>query len=86
MEIRKMAELHVLYPEAQEGILYDSPELLLMNDIAENRIDQAMGLSGRNASSRIARRRWIRPTAALKERNRSVLSRRASFPGLRRTA
>ena len=39
-----MAELHVLYPEAQEGILYDSPELLLMNDIAENRTDQATAL------------------------------------------
>ena len=44
MEIRKKAELYVLYPEAQEGILYDSPELLLMRYIAENNMDAAMTL------------------------------------------
>ena len=44
MKIRKMAELYALYPEAQKGILYDSPELLLMNFIAENNVDQAMAL------------------------------------------
>ncbi len=44
MEIRKMAELYALYPEAQKGILYDSPELLLMNFIAENKTDQAVAL------------------------------------------
>lgn len=30
MEIRKRAELDVLYPEAQQGMKYDSPELLLI--------------------------------------------------------
>ena len=44
MEIRKKAELYVLYPEAQEGILYDSPELLLMKYISENNMDAAMAL------------------------------------------
>ena len=44
MEIRKMAELYALYPEAQKGILYDSPELLLMQYIAENKMDEAMAL------------------------------------------
>ena len=44
MEIRKKAELYVLYPEAQKGILYDSPELLLMQYIAENKPDKAMAL------------------------------------------
>ncbi len=44
MEIRKMAELYALYPQAQEGILYDSPELLLMRYIAEDRIGEAMAL------------------------------------------
>ena len=44
MEIRKRAELDVLYPEAQEGIRYDSPELLLMQYIAENDPDKAMAL------------------------------------------
>ena len=44
MEIRKMAELHVLYPEAQEGIRYDSPELLLMQYISENRMEEAAAL------------------------------------------
>ena len=33
MEIRKKAELDALYPEPQEGIRYDSPELLLMKHI-----------------------------------------------------
>ena len=36
MEIRKRAELDVLYPEPQKGIMQDSPELLLMKRIAEN--------------------------------------------------
>ena len=44
MEIRKRAELDVLYPEAQEGIKYDSPELLLMRYISENDMDSAMAL------------------------------------------
>ena len=35
MEIRKMAELYALYPEAQPGIRYDSPELLMMQYISE---------------------------------------------------
>jgi hypothetical protein len=43
-EIRNMAELHVLYPEAQEGIRYDSPELLMMQYIAENNTDEVMAL------------------------------------------
>ena len=44
MEIRKMAELYALYPEAQEGIRYDSPELLMMQYIAENNTDEVMAL------------------------------------------
>ena len=44
MEIRKMAELHALYPETQKGIVYDSPELLLMQYIADNSVDRAMTL------------------------------------------
>ena len=44
MEIRKRAELDVLYPEPQKGIKYDSPELLLMKHISEHNIDQAMAL------------------------------------------
>ena len=44
MEIRKMAELYALYPEAQEGIRYDSPELLLMQYISENNPDAALAL------------------------------------------
>ncbi|MBR6164463.1 MAG: nuclear transport factor 2 family protein [Clostridia bacterium] len=44
MEIRKRAELDALYPEAQKGIQYDSPELLLMRYIAENNTDGAMAL------------------------------------------
>ena len=44
MEIRKAAELDVLYPEPQEGIVYDSPELLLMKFISENDIDGATAL------------------------------------------
>ena len=42
MEIRKMAELYALYPEAQKGIVYDSPELLLMKRIGERDTDGAM--------------------------------------------
>ena len=44
MEIRKMAELYALYPEAQKGIVYDSPELLLMRYISENDPDAALAL------------------------------------------
>ena len=44
MEIRKRAELDVLYPEPQKGIVYDSPELLLMKCIAENNPDGAAAL------------------------------------------
>ena len=44
MEIRKMAELYALYPEAQEGIRYDSPELLMMKYIAEGNTDAAAAL------------------------------------------
>ena len=44
MEIRKMAELYALYPEAQAGIVCDSPELLLMKYISENDMDGAMAL------------------------------------------
>ena len=44
MEIRKMAELYALYPEPQDGILYDSPELLLMKHIADNDIESALSL------------------------------------------
>ncbi len=44
MEIRKMAELSALYKQPQAGIVQDSPELLLMRRIAENRIDAAVAL------------------------------------------
>ena len=44
MEIRKRAELDVLYPEPQEGIRYDSPELLLMKHIAGKDFDGAVAL------------------------------------------
>ena len=44
MEIRKMAELYVLYPEAQKGIVYDSPELLLMKYLAEHDTDSVLSL------------------------------------------
>ena len=44
MEIRKRAELDVLYPEPQKGILCDSPELLLMEYISEKNLDGAMAL------------------------------------------
>jgi hypothetical protein len=44
MEIRNRAELDVLYPEPQEGILYDSPELLLFRRIAEGDTDGAAAL------------------------------------------
>ena len=44
MEIRKRAELDALYPESQKGIVYDSPELLLMKYISENNTDGAMAL------------------------------------------
>ena len=44
MEIRKRAELDALYPEAQKGIQYDSPELLLMRYISENNTEGALAL------------------------------------------
>ena len=44
MEIRRRAELDVLYPEAQKGIMYDSPELLMMNLIAEGKAGEAAAL------------------------------------------
>ena len=44
MKIRRRAELDALYPQAQEGIRYDSPELLLMRYISENDLDGAMAL------------------------------------------
>ncbi len=44
MEIRKRAELDVLYPQMQKGIRFDSPELLLMQYISENSVDHAMAL------------------------------------------
>ena len=44
MEIRKMAELHALYPEPQAGIRHDSPELLMMMHIAEGCPDKALDL------------------------------------------
>ena len=44
MEIRKMAELYALYPEPQKGIVYDSPELLMMRYISENNMDGVMAL------------------------------------------
>ncbi len=44
MEIRNMAELHVLYPEPQQGIRYDSPEVLLMKHLAENDPESAAAL------------------------------------------
>ena len=44
MEIRRRAELGVLYPEPQKGIKTDSPELRLIELIAQNRIDEAVEL------------------------------------------
>ena len=44
MEIRRRAELDVLYPEPQKGMKDDSPELLLMKYIAEQKMDKAMAL------------------------------------------
>ena len=44
MEIRKMAELYALYPEPQEGIRYDSPELLLMKHLSEKDTESALKL------------------------------------------
>ena len=44
MEIRNRAELDVLYPEPQQGILPDSPELLLIRYIAGNDLDGVMSL------------------------------------------
>ena len=44
MKIRKMAELYALYPEAQEGIRYDSPELKMMQFIAKNDVEGVLTL------------------------------------------
>ncbi len=44
MEIREMAELYALYPEPQKGIVYDSPELLLMEYIAAREYGHALAL------------------------------------------
>ena len=44
MEIRQRAELDALYPEPQEGIREDSPELLLMKHIAAGEYDRAAAL------------------------------------------
>ena len=44
MEIRKRAELDVLYPEPQKGIMYESPELLLVQYISEKKTDKAAAL------------------------------------------
>ena len=44
MEIRNTAELHALYPESQEGIRYDSPELLMMKYLSENNPESAAEL------------------------------------------
>ena len=44
MEIRKMAELYALYPEPQKGMKYDSPELLLIQYIADHDMERAMAL------------------------------------------
>lgn len=44
MEIRNRAELDVLYPEAQAGIQYDSPELLMMRRIAGKDTEGALSL------------------------------------------
>ena len=44
MEIRKRAELDVLYPEPQAGIRYDSPELLMMKYVSDNQIDSVTDL------------------------------------------
>ena len=44
MEIRKMAELYALYPEAQPGIRYDSPELLMIQYISEGSTEKVLTL------------------------------------------
>ena len=44
MKIRKAAELDVLYPEPQKGIVCDSPELLLMKYISEKETEKAIAL------------------------------------------
>ena len=44
MQIRRMAELSALYPEPQKGIMYDSPEILLMQAIAAGEPEAAAGL------------------------------------------
>ena len=44
MKIRKMAELFALYEKPQDGINFQSPELLLMKYIAGKQTDAAMSL------------------------------------------
>ena len=44
MEIRRMAELYALYKEPQKGIRYDSPELVMMQDIASGDYDSTVTL------------------------------------------
>jgi len=44
MKIRKMAELYALYPEAQPGIRYDSPELLMIQYISESSTEKVLSL------------------------------------------
>jgi len=61
MEIRKRAELDVLYPEPQKGIRYDSPELLLMKLIADSDPAGAVALfpDRRLVSIRISDYAWM---------------------------
>ena len=44
MEIRQRAELTALYEKPQDGIKYDSPELVMMQRIAERDFDGAVSL------------------------------------------
>ncbi len=83
MEIRKMAELYALYPEAQQGIMYDSPEILLMKCISENNADGAAALFRDRRQFSDARPRLTRLTAGLREKTGSVLLRRGLFPDLK---
>ena len=86
MEIRKMAELYALYPEAQPGIRYDSPELLMIQYISEGSTEKVLTLFrekrqfSENPPAVDAR------GAGLRAGNRSAASRKASSPALRQTA
>ena len=44
MEIRRKAELYTLYEKPQDGIRYDSPEVLFMQYIAQGKADDALSL------------------------------------------